>query len=128
MKNIRQFLFAAVLSTLSLAAVAQDKAETVDPRIQQLAQAKVKILTDYLTLTPDQQSTVALILTKYDDLTTVNNTNYSITRNAEREIWEVITPQQMEQYKNNMDKIHADFAAVPAPAAANAPSFQMQGK
>lgn len=128
MKNIRQFLFVAVLSTLSLAAVAQDKAETVDPRIQQLAQAKVKILTDYLTLTPDQQSTVVLILTKYDDLTTVNNTNYSITRNAESEIWEVITPQQMEQYKNNMDKIHADFAGVPAPAAVNAPSIQMQGK
>lgn len=111
--------FALLLSLVTLFSgvsnvMAQDKAASTTTDARQMALQKTAVLNSELQLTTDQQNQVIEIIAKYDDVNTMNGTTpYAITESAEREVMEILTPQQQDYYERNMDRIRT--ALRPAP-------------
>jgi hypothetical protein len=108
MKSYRFILIMLSFVSAFISADAQTKKATqqlpVDAR--ELASQKMKILDQQLHFSTDQQNQVISILEKYDDPNTANGTTpYTITEQAEREMMEIMSENQLAYYKSNLVQV-----------------------
>lgn len=113
MKRIALLLFLFMMGSHAFVQ-AQNESAPTNMDAQQMALQKTAVLNSELQLTQEQQSQVIAIITKYDDVNTLNSSSpFAITEIAEREVMEILTPQQQDYYERNMDRIRT--ALRPAP-------------
>ena len=122
MKRIALLLF-LLMTGSNVLVQAQNEAAATNMDAQQMALQKTAVLNSELQLSQEQQTQVIAIITKYDDVNTMNSASpFAITESAEREVMEILTPQQQDYYERNMDRIRTALRPAPAQSAPTQPT------